>query len=600
MKLIEVLVPGPWWNSLTYESTGEIPQGARVRVPVGRGKRTGFVLACRDTTDVPPGPYRIRQIDSVLDEGNLVGEELWALSGWMASRFLYSRGQILETMLPSSFLKGTESFDWASCPGSSPAPSAGETRTVYSPLDDTRRGFYLEMITAAEGKALVLFPEQRQARDFWESLPGPLRDTLPLWPVSKGRKKIELWKAARRGEVRGFVGSPAALFAPLLSPLLVIVEGESCGAMESQSSPFFNCRSVAAMRARFWGAILTLGGYMPSSRVYRNHGLKCSAKPGDRLTFIDTRRTPAVSFAGIRGGLPVSQPLLEKTLRTLEHDEVALWLLDRKGYAGEVVCGECGHRLTCSGCEGPLRWDRAGDRMVCVHCRTEKPVPERCPVCKGFLLEGNRPGLEALADVARGLLGNRFPLRIWTPGSGKGKPKQLPDGREGLVLGSRGSLSLCDRGKVGLIAWLDADAETRSPLYDARFQAFRMIWESLWRGNLPLERQVLVQSRNPGKDWQLGLKAGWDHFWNRELREREELGLPPYSALVRIRSGNSQLARLRKGLEDQGLSVLDPLEGGDELWLQESRMARIFRALSPFMEIGKPLGDFPLLRAWLD
>lgn len=597
MTLIDVIVPGPWWNTLTYTNSEEIPTGARVRVPVGRGIRTGFVQSSRDASEKGEG-FKLRKVIEALDSQNLFGEELWDLSLWMSSRFLCSRGQVLETMLPRPVLQGKGSVEDLTCGKEFANGGISATERIYDPLDQARWERYREILEESGYNALVLFPEQNLAAEFWNSLPPGHQESVCLWPPTNGKKKTELWEAARRGEIKAIVGSPGALFAPLHKTRTVIVEGESSGAFASQSAPYFNCRSVAARRARFWGAKLVLGGTMPSSRIYRQKPMKCPARPKNRLLFIDTRRTHSVTFAGLRGGLRVSQPLLEETLRVLDGGRTAVWLLDRKGFAGEILCDDCGNTLTCSSCQGTMRWDRSRERLFCIKCGRAVGMPERCPHCGGYLLEGNRPGLEALADVARGLIGDRFPLLEWD--RKKNRNGLNLDGKGALVLGSRGTIGLCDREKVGLIGWIDADTEAHSPLYDARFQAFRMIWESIWRGRDPSQRKVLIQSRAPGKDWQRGLKVGWDLFWERELNERQELELPPYAALVQIQAPGDKLKVLKKALEQQELLVLDPLEDGDEIWVQSSRIGKIYRTLAPFMEIGKPLGGFPLLRTWLD
>ncbi len=603
MKHVDILIPGPWWNPLTYLCEKDLAEGARVRVPVGKGNRTGLVLRNRTPSSMGNRPFRLRRIAETLDSFNFPGKELWLLSQWMSSRFLCSRGQILEIMLPSTFLKRGDMFNPGSCPDIPPAGNPPYLENIYDPVDELRWQKYAAFLEKARGKALVLFPEHSRARAFWESLPKDFRQKLPLWPSAPGKKRIGLWKKIRSGEIEGVIGPPAALFAPLQAPSLVVVDGEASGALNHQSAPYFNARTVAAMRARLWKAGLVLGGYMPSSRIYRKERPPCRSTPGDRLVLVDTRNTPAVAFAGIRRGLPVSQPLLRRSLNVLEKGQTVLWLLDRKGYAGQIICEECEHRLTCPFCRGPLRWDRGGDRLVCSLCHKGQAMPEKCPHCGSYLLEGNRPGLEALADVARGLLGKRYPFRIEPSPVRRRQTQSRPedgDVKSGLVVGSRGALALCDTEHVGLVGWLEADTEAHNPFYDARFQAFSMIWESLWRGHAPQQREVLVQSRAPGKEWQMGLKAGWNHFWDHELRERHELDLPPYAALVRIRAEEDQLKILRQALEERDLDTLEPVEGGNELWVQSPRLSRIERALAPYMEISKPLGDFPLLRTWLD
>ena len=39
MFQLQVLIPGPWWHELTYQTEGDVPAGARVLVPMGRGVR---------------------------------------------------------------------------------------------------------------------------------------------------------------------------------------------------------------------------------------------------------------------------------------------------------------------------------------------------------------------------------------------------------------------------------------------------------------------------------------------------------------------------------------------------------------------------------
>ncbi|MDR3321985.1 MAG: primosomal protein, partial [Synergistaceae bacterium] len=54
---------GPWWTNLTYLAPERLPEGARVRVPVGKGARVAVVVGPGE--DGYEG--ELREIASVID-----------------------------------------------------------------------------------------------------------------------------------------------------------------------------------------------------------------------------------------------------------------------------------------------------------------------------------------------------------------------------------------------------------------------------------------------------------------------------------------------------------------------------------------------------
>ena len=88
MPLVDVIVPGPWWNALTYETDSPLAPGARVRVPMGRSVRVGFVLCPAQTEP----QKNIRHIIDTLDETCALNAGLWELALWMGRTFLCGAG----------------------------------------------------------------------------------------------------------------------------------------------------------------------------------------------------------------------------------------------------------------------------------------------------------------------------------------------------------------------------------------------------------------------------------------------------------------------------------------------------------------------------
>jgi primosomal protein N' (replication factor Y) len=208
-------------------------------------------------------------------------------------------------------------------------------------------------------------------------------------------------------------------------------------------------------------------------------------------------------------------------------------------------------------------------------------------------LLGKRPGLEALLPLAARLVKGRE-VMLDEPGRKYAGPS--------LILGTRRLLSLCDTLDVGLAAWLDLDAEARKADYNARFQAFSMVWESCWRG-LPKngERVVLMQVRGSGNSWRNTLRLGWEHFWRGELREREQLGLPPHGLLIQMDlPKNEDRKALVDSLERENIMAMDSGEENSSLWAAVKSTDKLKTAMAPRFEISRSKAGFPVVTVWAE
>ena len=113
---------------LDYLAPLEGPQpqlGARVSVPLGKGRRTGFVLEHLDGSDVPA--ERLRPVLDVLD-----GEPLWdpvtlEVLCWAADYYCHPLGQVLAYALPQQLRRGGE------LPSAPVLWRAGEKASVEEP-----------------------------------------------------------------------------------------------------------------------------------------------------------------------------------------------------------------------------------------------------------------------------------------------------------------------------------------------------------------------------------------------------------------------------------------------------------------------------------
>lgn len=604
----EIVIPGPWWNKLTYLSEVDLVEGIRVEIPVGRTRRFGFVSRVhRDEDSLELNFSRLKSVYSIVDKYPPLSQDLWKLSDWIGRVYLCGQGEALSVICPTHLLKG-KSLELV-LPESLNSNCNYELHTTFVADDSSRYHTYVEAIANNKGSSLIIFPEQEQTKQFFSLLPDSIKNNSLIWPSTGGAKLWKAWNLVRKGFNGLVLGGQSAAFVPLQQLSLIIVEEESSGAYVQQRFPFINVKSVLAKRAELCGSKLILGGRLPSSRVYLNKVITCKDKPSpSRTFFVDMKAALSSHLQGVVHPLRISETALRETTKAISENKVVIWILDRKGYVGEVACEECGRTIECGNCGGVYNWDNRSGNLKCSLCGAEIVFQTECPYCRGSLMVGKRPGIDALSEIAHEILISDKPMVQWHADF----PKKIGESRKimeslhkgGLVIGSRLALSLCDKLPVGSIVWIDADSEARKPFYNSSFKAFSMIWESCWRGMSYKDRAVIIQSRIPGMGWQRGLSAGWDYFWRRELTERKELQLPPFCYLIQIDFPERCVKdEITSALMKEGIYVMDPGENETEhfrIWVSVEKLSVLMSALEPFFNISRSSRGFPSIRIWSD
>jgi primosomal protein N' (replication factor Y) len=622
VKKISVALPGPWWNAFTYLAPQKYPEGVRVRVPVGNGGRIGLVL--EELAEDYEG--ELREISAVIDSAPILPAFMMPLIRWFSETYLCGTGAAMKTLLPANFLKG---YELDAIISRNPSEGGGNAanlpdRFLYEPRDSVRFERYAEMLS--DGRpSLICFPLYDAAKAF----AGIMGGGAFLYPRSGAKGEWRAWNSLFSGGAGSIlIGGQTAASSPMPGLARIIIEDESNNVWRTLRPPIYNVRSLLAKRARIEGAELVLGGRMPSARAYRmltSAQRETPRRGGKNFLFVDLKLAYSPSVKGVEDTLAVSEPLVRETDAAISEGSWAIWILDRKGYAGEIVCEECGSSPRCLKCGGAMRWEASADRIVCVACRSPERVPTSCPRCSGRLLTAKRPGLEALGPLAKSALSSSVPILTVT-GGGTDTLAAALKSKSGLVIGTRAALSLCDLTNVGLVGWIDADGEARSQEYDARSRAFGLVWESRWRGMMENsgERRVLLQTRRPAKDWQRGLAAdrpgrpGWALFWHDELRERRDFSMPPFVSLVKIDAVAGDIRFLTERFDDAGFEYWLSDSGDSQsgsfppetesiscrsktqsktpkatIWLRTNRLSALRAALYPFFGIQRAKRGYP-------
>lgn len=392
-----------------------------------------------------------------------------------------------------------------------------------------------------------------------------------------------MWRRLHAGELRVAIGARSALFAPVPELGLVIVDEEHDSSFKQEEGVRYHARDCAILRAHRAGATCVLGSATPSlesidlvrrGRATRLRMLnRARAQPLPKVEVVDLRRVGP----GPSGNPKISLPLHRAIEKTLESKEQAILFLNRRGFAPAVICECCGELRRCPDCDVSLTLhNKAGARanrdgtieavragLRCHYCDRVEDLPAKCPKCgKGPLsLEG--VGTERLEDV----------LAVAFPGARVARlDRDVASGREveailkrmrareiDLLVGTQMVTKGHDLPHVTLVGVINADGAISMPDFRAGERTFQLLVQVAGRaGRGDAKGLVIIQTRSPDHPAiACAARHDVDAFLERELKDREELGYPPFSRLVLVRlDGENEekvvaLARTLTGVADE-------------------------------------------------
>lgn len=563
--LVDVSVPELSIDSLTYETDSELEPGSRVIVDVRRTKHAGFILG--ESHSKLPANVKAKHIEGVIDDKRVIDSDIWELVTWAGKITMCGMSKALRASLPLQVLTGENLLP----PPKVESSAKFTERNFFNPFDSERVNFFLAEMDS-DSRTLILFPRKEDAKSFFMNLPESLKSESVLWS-SENQKLFETWKMIQSREVRVVVASPGGVFAPLM-PEKIIVEDESSPAYVIPYTLNMSARSLAGKRAAILGAELILAGRVPSLKTFIRTKPRETLKPERKnIILADIHQSRKENLPGIEGNIPLTYTLTSRTHKELAQGHNVIWILNRTGESSEVFCGNCGESVKCEKCGGIMQAKNDGDILKCKRCGMIRELPKVCGNCGYHLLIGKRPGIEALAKIA----GKYFrDVHICTEGV------RLSD-LHGLTLSTSKGLGILNEIDPSLIAWLDLDSELWRLNHDNRFNVYRAVCESYWRGRTrDSNRKLLIQTRRKGLMLAEFISRGWEKFIPDELRMRKEFMLPPYGYIVEV---ETSVKRLRDdiidSLMDAGIFVMDPGEDSQPLYVSCESLESVSKILEP-------------------
>jgi primosomal protein N' (replication factor Y) len=439
------------------------------------------------------------------------------------------------------------------------AARSGETFLLHGITGSGKTLVYIELLRTIvderDQSAIVLVPEIALTPQTVDRFRAAFGDRVAvLHSALSDGERYDAWLALKRGEKRIAVGARSAIFAPLARLGAIIVDEEHESSYKQGEAPRYHAREVAIVRARAEGAIVVLGSATPSLESWVN-----AASGKYRLLTLPDRvgggQLPNVEVVDIRAqqriapdGAPAdpfrrvfSERLEDALAARLTRQEQSILLLNRRGYASFIQCGDCGDVASCPHCSISLTYHRTPERLVCHYCQHVEAPRQRCPRCGGSMLRQRGLGTQ---QVER-LVAERFPaariarMDVDTT-SGKWAHAEILDrvGRRevDILLGTQMIAKGLDFPNVTLVGIVDADVGINLPDFRASERSFQLMSQVAGRaGRGPKGGEVVIQTRVPNHHAvQCAVAHDYRTFVRKELEGREEPVYPPFIRVANV------------------------------------------------------------------
>ncbi len=551
-------------KAFTYHSDVPLKPAQIVQIPIGRRIVLGIVDA-----KVEKPTFNTKPISSTLDLPP-VPSDLHLLAGWVADYYAASPSSIWNTILPTGLLKTRrpgKPHKPKTASGLPSSPLAAEQSAALTHIQTSGKSnfllqgvtgsgktrVYLELAarTVAEGRSvIILVPEitlTPQIVAQFETIFGDL--VLASHSKLTEAERHRIWTlasdAAAAGRPTIIIGPRSCLFMPTHKLGLIVVDECHESSYKQDQHPRYHAVAVAARRAKITGAILVLGSATPGlgelylagvgriEHIFMNQRANKITPP--RAKIIDLRNKELFTLSKF-----ITQPLYEAIADTMTSGRQTLLYLNRRGSASSQVCGDCGHVTTCPNCALPLTFHADLMKLICHHCNFRITSAAVCPECHGAnlkLLGGGTKRIEA--EIER-LFPEARLARLDRDSATLSHIKEVFAGLKArtidILIGTQMIAKGLDLPAIDTVGIVSADTMLHLPDFSAAERTYQLLSQVSGRaGRGDRAGQVFIQTYTPDHPAiQAAATGAYAEFAAAELLEREALGYPPYTYLLKL------------------------------------------------------------------
>ncbi len=402
---------------------------------------------------------------------------------------------------------------------------------------------FLKEVIAAGKTAIVLVPEISLTPQTASRFRQHFGDDIQiLHSAMNNQEKYNAWQKLRTGKSNIALGARSTVFAPLENVGAIIVDEEHDTAYKQDRTPRYHGRDTAVMRAKLEGGLCVLGSATPSFESFYNAetGKYKLLELPDR---VDNATMPSVKLIPMRENRKVSfslsDVLYEEIRKRMERDEQVILLQNRRGFAGSLLCLDCGQIPTCSHCNIPMVYHAASSHLRCHYCGNAVVYKEKCTHCTSENILYKSSGTERIEEELRNLFPEEGILRMDVDTTGvKGAHAMIlndfHEKKARILLGTQMVAKGLDFPDVSLVGVLMADIGLNLPDFRAGERLFALLMQVAGRsGRSKIPGEVYLQTYNTDNEvFSFLLHGSYEQYYRHDLQARKTLRYPPFTKLV--------------------------------------------------------------------
>ena len=427
----------------------------------------------------------------------------------------------------------------------------GGTKLLFGVTGSGKTNIYLKMALDAfkrQKSTILLVPEIALTSQLVQVFQEVFGDRVVLIhsKQTEAERHLIFERILEEKEPLVVIGPRSALFAPVASLGLVIIDEEHDGAYYQENPPRYSAIRVASYMATICQMHCVLGSATPTvtdyyiakqkdSLVPLKEKAKKTAKKAE-IEIIDFKNRD--NFSRNRY---FSNQLLRAMAKNLSEGKQTLIFHNRRGSAPLTICEHCGNEMLCPNCFLPLTLHADTYELVCHTCEHREKVPFACPKCGSVGLVHKGFGTKLLESE----LGRLFPkarIRRFDADNKKGEGieavyDEVKNGEVDILVGTQGLTKGLDLPKLATVGVVQADAGLSLPDFAAEERVFQLLTQVIGRvgrGHLDTA-QVLIQTFRPEHPvLKFAAQENYEGFFEYLLRQRQKSGFPPYRYVAKI------------------------------------------------------------------
>lgn len=552
---------------LVYSSQDALEVLNVVSVPLRARTATGFVLA----ETGKPG-FAVKPVKSLVSSKPLPYHCL-QLAQWMESYYELNLSEALRQFAPSKPAIRSIKAEGPSKTG--PAPQEIQLQ-IHAPLTaDQKRALteikqspsttvllhgetgsgktrvYLELAseTLAAGKSVILLtPEisltSQLAAAAWAYL--QIKPIIMHSQLSAARRK-QLWlKSLEAEEPQLIIGPRSALFSPLPSIGLIVVDEAHEPAYKQEQSPRYSALRVASQLGALSGAKVIYGTATPNVADYYLAEERSAVVRMTQMALGGAENEVHIEAVDLKerrnfGANPyLSKKMVEAINATLAAKKQVIIYLNRRGSARVILCDNCGWRDLCPNCDVSLVYHADEHLARCHICGFAHQPPVQCPSCGNTDIIYKTIGTKALAEQVEKLFPDRSVRRFDSDNKADETLNEvyqdLLGGKVDILVGTQLLAKGLDLPRLGLVGIVSAESSLTLPDFTAEERTFQLLYQVIGRvGRGHSKGEVVVQTYEPGSVViKAAVQRDYKLFYEHVLAERRQFRFPPFSYLMKL------------------------------------------------------------------